>query len=77
MEGNYPAMKVSIFRHLLAVAACVTLGSLAALPINAQTLLYDISPSAGGSAFSGFTGNWGFNFSITQSILVGSLGLWD
>ncbi|MGJ5813331.1 PEP-CTERM sorting domain-containing protein [Paludibaculum fermentans] len=40
-------------------------------------MLYDINSSGSGSSFAGFSGNWGLRFSLTQSIKVGSLGLWD
>lgn len=44
---------------------------------SAATMLYDITAGSGGSAFTGFNGNWGFAFSVDSTTTVGSLGLWD
>ncbi len=57
---------------LILGAALLTTGS-----APAATLLYDFTAGSGGSAFAGFGGNWGFNFTITSPTIVGSFGLWD
>nr|WP_309691714.1 PEP-CTERM sorting domain-containing protein [Armatimonas sp.] len=61
----------------LATLATLTVVALTTNTAQAQTLLYDITAGGGGSAFGGFGGNWGFNFTTTSTINVGSLGLWD
>ncbi|WP_395138252.1 PEP-CTERM sorting domain-containing protein [Armatimonas sp.] len=61
----------------LATLATLTVVALTTNTAQAQTLLYDITAGGGGSSFGGFGGNWGFNFTTTSTINVGSLGLWD
>ncbi len=57
----------------LLVLAMLTMGASSGF----GAMLYDINSSGSGSPFAGFNGNWGLRFSLTQTITVGSLGLWD
>jgi MYXO-CTERM domain-containing protein len=40
-------------------------------------LLYDISSSGEGSSYAGYAGNWGLEFTVTQSTFANALGVWN
>ena len=65
-------LRSSFFTALAALGIAALTPNMA----HAQTMLYDINSGSGSSTFTN-GGNWGFNFTTTSAINVGSLGFWD